>query len=51
MDAENISQATSIFGFSFYIQPIMMPYLLEVSSGKVGISILKWSTQIVVLGK
>lgn len=47
---KNISQATSIFGFAFYIQPIMMPYLSEVPSGKVGISILKWSTRIVVLG-
>lgn len=28
----------------------MMPYLLEVPSGKVGISILKWATRIVVLG-
>ncbi|XP_057861373.1 uncharacterized protein LOC131069823 isoform X2 [Cryptomeria japonica] len=47
---KNISQATSIFGFAFYVQPIMMPYLMELPSGKVGIGILKWATRFVVLG-
>ncbi|XP_057861374.2 uncharacterized protein LOC131069823 isoform X3 [Cryptomeria japonica] len=46
---KNISQATSIFGFAFYVQPIMMPYLMELPSGKVGIGILKWATRFVVL--
>ncbi|KAH9301419.1 hypothetical protein KI387_013002, partial [Taxus chinensis] len=46
---KNISQAISIFGFAFYIQPIMMPYLMELPSRKTGISILKWATRFVVL--
>ncbi|CAK9219067.1 unnamed protein product [Sphagnum troendelagicum] len=45
----NVTQAISIFGFAFYIQPIMMPLLLEMPKGKVGVKLISWSTRIVVL--
>jgi hypothetical protein len=48
--AGNVTQAISIFGFAFYIQPIMMPLLLEMPKGKVGVKLISWSTRIVVLG-
>jgi amino acid permease len=47
--AGNVTQAISIFGFAFYIQPIMMPLLLEMPKGKVGVKLISWSTRIVVL--
>eukprot|EP00898_Chlorokybus_atmophyticus_P002369 jgi/Chlat1/3132/Chrsp21S03361 len=45
----NITQAVSTFGFAFYIQPVMMPFLAEMPKGYVGVKILSWGTRIVVL--
>ncbi|KAL2644991.1 hypothetical protein R1flu_012578 [Riccia fluitans] len=45
----NITQAVTIFGFAFYAQPIMMPFLLEVPDGLVGVKIVSYSTRIVIL--
>ena len=39
-----------MFGFAFYIQPMMMPLLLEMPEGKVGVKLTSWSARIVVLG-
>ncbi|CAM6106707.1 unnamed protein product [Calypogeia fissa] len=45
----NVTQAVSIFGFAFYIQPIMMPMLLEVPDGSIGVKVVSYSTRITVL--
>ncbi|KAG6555451.1 hypothetical protein Mapa_002681 [Marchantia paleacea] len=45
----DVTQAVSIFGFAFYVQPIMMPLLAEVPDGIVGVKIISYSMRIVVL--
>ncbi|BBN12683.1 hypothetical protein MPTK1_5g22060 [Marchantia polymorpha subsp. ruderalis] len=45
----DVTQAVSIFGFAFYVQPIMMPLLVEVPDGIVGVKIVSYSMRIVVL--
>ncbi|KAL3689246.1 hypothetical protein R1sor_015555 [Riccia sorocarpa] len=45
----DITQAVTIFGFAFYAQPIMMPFLLEVPEGLVGVKIVSYGMRIVVL--
>lgn len=47
--AGDVTQAVSIFGFAFYVQPIMMPLLVEVPDGIVGVKIVSYSMRIVVL--
>lgn len=49
-DPGSVPEAVSVFGFAFYIQPMMMPLLLEMPKGKVGVKLTSWSARIVVLG-
>lgn len=49
-DPGNVPEAVSVFGFAFYLQPMMMPLLLEMPKGKVGVKLTSWSARIVVLG-
>ncbi|KAJ7298881.1 hypothetical protein O6H91_11G105900 [Diphasiastrum complanatum] len=46
----SVTQAVSIFGFAFYIQPIMMPLYSEMPSGKVGVKLTSYTVRIVILG-
>ena len=46
-----MSGAVATFGFTFYIQPMLMPMIAEMPRGQVGIKILSWSVRFVVLGE
>jgi sodium-coupled neutral amino acid transporter 11 len=45
-----VSQAVSVFGFAFYIQPVIMPLLKEMPAGQLGVKLTSYSTRVVVLG-
>jgi hypothetical protein len=45
-----VSQAVSVFGFAFYIQPVIMPLLEEMPEGRLGVKLTSYSTRVVVLG-
>ncbi|GAQ81504.1 Amino acid transporter protein [Klebsormidium nitens] len=45
-----MSGVVATFGFTFYIQPILMPMIAEMPRGDVGIKILAWSARFVTLG-
>jgi len=45
-----VSQAVSVFGFAFYIQPVIMPLLGEMPEGALGVKLTSYSTRVVVLG-
>lgn len=45
-----VSQAVSVFGFAFYIQPVIMPLLEEMPVGQLGVKLTSYSTRVVVLG-
>jgi hypothetical protein len=42
-----VSQAVSVFGFAFYIQPVIMPLLDEM---QLGVKLTSYSTRVAVLG-
>ncbi|KAG0591516.1 hypothetical protein KC19_1G180400 [Ceratodon purpureus] len=44
-----VSQAVSVFGFAFYIQPVIMPLLEEMPAGQLGVKLTSYSTRVVVL--
>lgn len=44
-----VSQAVSVFGFAFYIQPVIMPLLEEMPEGPLGVKLTSYSTRVVVL--
>ncbi|EFJ19224.1 hypothetical protein SELMODRAFT_444299 [Selaginella moellendorffii] len=46
----SITQAISTFGFAFYVQPMMMPFLAEMPAGKVGVKLTSYSVRVVILG-
>lgn len=46
-----MSGVVATFGFTFYIQPMLMPMIAEMPRGNVGIKILAWSARFVTLGK
>ncbi|KAK9810574.1 hypothetical protein WJX73_001484 [Symbiochloris irregularis] len=47
---EQIASAISVYGFIFYIQPIMMPMLPEMPPGKVGVRALSVATCVTIAG-
>jgi hypothetical protein len=46
-----ITNAISVFGFAFYIQPLMMPMLVEMPEGGHGLKMLSYATRVAVLGE
>mmetsp|Transcript_12290 Transcript_12290/g.36966 ORF Transcript_12290/g.36966 Transcript_12290/m.36966 type:complete len:541 (-) Transcript_12290:2518-4140(-) len=45
-----VVNSISSFGFAFYIQPIMLPMLIEMPNGKDGARILSWAVRFTILG-
>ncbi|KAK9824690.1 hypothetical protein WJX72_012426 [[Myrmecia] bisecta] len=43
-----LAAAVAIFGFGFYIQPMMMPLVKEVPEGKRGIKVVGWAAKTVI---
>jgi amino acid permease len=49
-ELKGLPQAFSIFGFAFYIQPMLLPLLHEMPGGVHGVGPLLWAVRVVIMG-
>ena len=44
------TEAFAVFGYAFYLQPLLMPLLHEMPPGRIGVELTTKATAIVTLG-
>ena len=47
----DVPEAFAVYGFAFYVQPMLMPLLQEMPAGPLGVSLMTTAVRVVTLGE